>query len=144
MVKTRGFLHITIAVADVARSTIFYRDMLGCEIIHQNPIMTFMKTGDDQFVLTQIDDYVSPNAPGLPDEDTTLFHHAFLVDDDDYERAVARLSRDGVPTWECTERGHTTFPGRRHIYFQDPDGNSIELATLRSTDRAAQTESAIR
>jgi len=25
--------------------------------------------------------------------------------------------------------GHTTFPGRRHVYIKDPDGNSIELAT---------------
>lgn len=140
MVKTRGFLHITISVADLGRSTIFYRDVLGCEIIHQNPIMTFMKTGEDQFVLTQLEHYVSPNSPGPPDQETTLFHHAFLVDDEDYERAVTTLSRDRVPAWECTERGHTTFPGRRHIYFQDPDGNSIELATLLPTDRAANPE----
>jgi catechol 2,3-dioxygenase-like lactoylglutathione lyase family enzyme len=140
MVKARGFLHITISVADVARSTAFYRDMLGCEIIHQNPIMTFMRTGDDQFVLTQLDHHVSPNSPGPPDQETTLFHHAFLVDDDDFERAVKTLPRDGVSSWECTERGHTTFPGRRHLYFHDPDGNSIELATLLPTDRAARAQ----
>ncbi len=34
--------------------------------------------------------------------------------------------------------GHTTYPGRRHIYFMDPDGNSIELATLLPSDRGAQ------
>jgi len=137
-VKTRGFLHITISVKDLARATAFYRDVLGCEIIGQNRIMTFMRTGEDQFVLTQLDHHVSPNAPGLPDPHTTLFHHAFLVDHADYDRAVATLEREGTPTWNCTEMGHSTFPGRRHIYFMDPDGNSIELATLLPTDRAAQ------
>lgn len=144
MVKTRGFLHITISVANLARATAFYRDVLGCTILHENRIMTFMQTGADKFVLTQLDHHVSPNLPGPPDHDTTLFHHAFLVDDADYERAVTTLKRDGVDTWDCTDMGHTTFPGRRHIYFQDPDGNSIELVTLVPTDRAfsAQAEDA--
>lgn len=129
-VKTRGFLHITISVKEIERATAFYRDVLGCEIIHRNKIMTFMTTGSDNFVLTQLDHHVSPNAPGPPDPHTTLFHHAFLVDDADYERAVATLEREGTQTWNCTEMGHTTFPGRRHIYFNDPDGNSVELVTL--------------
>lgn len=129
-VKTRGFLHITIGVTDLARSTAFYRDVLGCELIHQNKLMSFFKTGDDNFVLTTFAGYVCPNPPEAPDRDTTLFHHAFLVDDADYDRAVAQLEREGVPTWNCTAMGHSTFPGRRHIYFNDPDGNSVELATL--------------
>ena len=60
----------------------------------------------------------------------TPFHHAFLVDEDDYQRAVATLEREGIATWNCTAMRHTTYPGRRHIYFNDPDGNSVELATL--------------
>ena len=56
----------------------------------------------------------------------------------DYFRAVAKLERDGTATWNCTDFGHTTFPGRRHIYFMDPEGNSIELVTLLPTDRGAQ------
>ncbi len=140
-VKTRGFLHITISVKDLARATAFYRDVLGCEIVRQGRIMTFMRTGDDQFVLTQLDHHVSPNAPGPVNEYTTLFHHAFLVDDADYDRAVAALEREQIATWNCTDFGHTTFPGRRHIYFMDPEGNSVELVTMLPSDRGAPAAS---
>jgi catechol 2,3-dioxygenase-like lactoylglutathione lyase family enzyme len=136
-VKTKGFLHITIGVTDLARSTAFYRDVLGCELMNQNKIMSFFRTGDDMFVLTKFDRYVCPNPAQPPDRDTTLFHHAFLVDDADYDQAVAQLEREGVPTWNCTAMGHSTFPGRRHIYFNDPDGNSVELATLLPSEVAA-------
>jgi catechol 2,3-dioxygenase-like lactoylglutathione lyase family enzyme len=134
---TKGFLHITIAVTDLERSTAFYRDVIGCEIVNQypvdDPIMTFMKTGEDHFVLTKMDGGVSPNPPGDPDIDSTLFHHAFLVDEVDFERAIVDFKAAGIPYF-LSDFKHGTFPGRRHVYIHDPDRNSVELATTLSAD----------
>lgn len=132
--RTKGFLHITIAVTDLERSTAFYRDVIGCEIVNRNPIMTFMKTGDDYFVLTKLDAHVSPNPPGRPGHDSTLFHHAFLVEPAEFERAIAYFEANGIEYFDCGFN-HPTFPGRRHVYIQDPDRNSVELATVVTQDR---------
>jgi catechol 2,3-dioxygenase-like lactoylglutathione lyase family enzyme len=136
LIRTHGFLHITISVRDLARATAFYRDVLGCEIVHENPIMTFMKTGSDMFVLTQLDNHVRPNPPGPIGLHTTLFHHALLIEPDEFDAAIAQLHERGIETYDCSDAGHRTFPGRRHVYVFDPDGNSIELATMTDTERA--------
>lgn len=128
--KTKGFLHITIAVTDLERSTTFYRDVLGCELVRRNPIMSFMKTGEDFFVLTKMEGFVPTNPVGKPELDTTLFHHALLLEPDEFDAALAQLREQGVEYYDCTGHNHNTFPGRRHVYIYDPDYNSIELTTM--------------
>lgn len=131
MLKTRGFLHITIGVTDLERATAFYRDFLGCELIRRNrsKTMSFMKTGENLFVLTHTGVHRPPNPPGPLDIDNTLFHHAFLVTPEELDRAIAHFEANGIEYFDCTPHGHTTFPGRRHIYIMDPDRNAVELAT---------------
>jgi glyoxylase I family protein len=128
MIETKGFLHITIGVTDLERATAFYRDILGCEIVNTNPIMTFMKTGDDFFVLTKTPNHVPPNAGGPLGHDNTLFHHAMIVAPERFDAALEWLASKGVEYFDCGFH-HPTFPGRRHVYIMDPDGNSIELTT---------------
>jgi catechol 2,3-dioxygenase-like lactoylglutathione lyase family enzyme len=129
MIRTKGFLHITIGVTDLARATEFYTTVLGCELVRQNKIMSFMKTGDDFFVLTKTGSHVMPNPGGPLDLHNTLFHHAMLVEPGAFDAAVRELDARGIEHYDCTADGHTTFPGRRHLYIKDPDGNSIEIAT---------------
>lgn len=131
MIKTRGMLHITIGVTDLDRATAFYRDFLGCELVRQNgkKTMSFMKTGDFFFVLTHTGVHQRPNQVGPVNLETTLFHHAFLVTPDEFDKAVGYFKANGIEHFDCTPNGHTTFPGRRHMYIMDPDGNSVELAT---------------
>jgi len=128
-------LHITISVSDLPRAEAFYRDFLGCEVVNRNPIMTFMKTGDDYFVLTKLDNHVRPNPPGAAAEPTTLFHHAFLVSDDDFERALAHVRDEHVDHY-LSDFVHSSFPGRRHLYVFDPDGNAAELVTMLPAEAA--------
>lgn len=128
MIETEGFLHITIGVTDLERATKFYTDVLGCKIVNTNPIMTFMKTGDDLFVLTKTGSHVPPNPDGPINHDNTLFHHAMIVKPDAFDKAVEWLKGHDVPHF-ISDWKHPTFPGRRHLYLRDPDGNVIELAT---------------
>ncbi|HXF34761.1 MAG TPA: VOC family protein [Candidatus Acidoferrales bacterium] len=129
MINTKGFLHITIGVTDLERATAFYQNVLGCELVRRNPIMSFMKTGDDFFVLTNTGVHVPPNPDGPIGLSNTLFHHAMIVAPDQFDKAIASLDAQGIAHYDCTQDGHSTFPGRRHMYIKDPDGNSIELAS---------------
>ena len=96
MIRTKGFLHITIGVTDLARATAFYTDVLGCTLVRQNPIMSFMKTGDDFFVLTNTGTHTAPNPDGPVDLHNTLFHHAMLVESDHFDVAVKLLDERGI------------------------------------------------
>ena len=138
MIKTKGFLHLTISVTDLDRATEFYQKVLGCELVRKNGAntMSFMKTGDDFFVLMKMDNHVKPNPPGPLDILTTHFHHAMIVEPDEWDRAIAYFEAEGIEYYVCSDAGHTTFPGRRHVYIHDPDGTSIELVTTPSAAAA--------
>ena len=139
MINTKGFLHLTISVTDLDRATAFYRDVLGCKLVRQNGkhTMSFMQTGDDYFVLTSMENHVKPNLPGPLDLHTTLFHHAMIVEPDEWDRAIEYFEAEGIEYYVCTAAGHTTFPGRRHVYIEDPDGTSIEIVSTSSAEASA-------
>ena len=55
MIKTKGVLHVTIPVSDLARSRRFYADVLGLEFVaeapKENPHFIFLKSGADYVLL---------------------------------------------------------------------------------------------
>jgi len=136
MPQTHGVLHFTIGVTDLDRATAFYRDVLRCEVVNTNPVMTFMRSGTAIFVLTKTGQHVPPNPTDKPlGAWTTLFHHAFLIEPEQYDTTVAELDQRGIPWVDCThEVEHVTVPGRRHLYVYDPDGNSVEFATMTESE----------
>jgi catechol 2,3-dioxygenase-like lactoylglutathione lyase family enzyme len=60
-------------------------------------------------------------------------HYAFLVDDETFDRALAKLQRDGTTIWADPfhhEPGEiNTWNGGRGFYFEDPSGHNMELLT---------------
>ena len=130
MIQPKGVLHFTISVSELERSVRFYRDVLGCTYLRRNDTTAFMKAGEDYFVLTEMKGHVAPNPPG-----GTLFHHAFMVDTDAFDPALAFLEERGVEILLYEDAGHRTFAGR-HAYFQDPDGNGIEIIDYHGPGRA--------
>ena len=65
--------------------------------------------------------------PNNPDEDA--HHHAFLVEKDEFDRAMEILKVRGIRLVKYSDENHNSFPGR-HAYFHDPDGNCIEICYL--------------
>jgi glyoxylase I family protein len=120
MIKTKGFLHFTISVDDLARATAFYRDVLGCEILNTNKIMTFMRSGREKFVLTKMDPHVPPNPPGPLGPETVRFHHAFRVEPAAFDRVLAHLRERAIPFLDGPARS---------VFIHDPEGNSIKLVS---------------
>lgn len=60
-------------------------------------------------------------------------HYAFLVSDDEFDAAFARIQEAALPYFAdpgFTEPGEiNTRWGGRGVYFHDPDGHSMELLT---------------
>jgi catechol 2,3-dioxygenase-like lactoylglutathione lyase family enzyme len=120
-IRTKGILHFTIGVRDHEAAATWYSEVLGCRIIRINRRYAFMECGGSFFVLARIPHHVNPNNPG---EDA--HHHAFIVDSQEFDRALAIMKARGVPLVRYSDEGHIVFPGR-HAYFHDADGNCVEI-----------------
>lgn len=63
----------------------------------------------------------------------SLQHYAFLVEDGDFDRVLARIQDRGLEYWADparTRAGETNrHYGGRGVYFQDPDGHLLEVIT---------------
>ncbi len=127
--KPSGILHFTISVSDVDRAIAFYTDVVGATYWRRNDHTAFMCVGSQFFVLSDIGYHRRPNDPGH-----CLIHNAFIVNGDDFDRAIAYVESKGVEIVRYEDDRHIAFVGR-HVYFQDPDGNAIELFDLEEIGR---------
>jgi len=123
-IKTTGILHFTIGVRDHNAAAKFYSEVLGCRHMRSTERYAFMACGGSYFVLAKSSHHVNPNNPG---EDT--HHHAFMVEPEEFDRALAIMKARGIELVNYSDTGHITFPGR-HAYFHDADGNCIEIIDL--------------
>jgi catechol 2,3-dioxygenase-like lactoylglutathione lyase family enzyme len=111
----------TIPVSDLDRTRTFYRDVLGLELLWENPASIRFRAGAASEVSTF-------RRPGLVTEHT-LAH--FEVDD--IEAAVSELEGKGVAFVDYTEgplvtTNHIAQLGpARGAWFRDPDGNFLGL-----------------
>jgi metallothiol transferase len=127
MIEIKGMLHFTISVSDLDRSEKFYRDVLGMDLIQKVPPlgMAFLKAGADHVILCKSETPIDPN-PGRG----ILVHHAFRIDADKYDDAIAQLKANQVDILFEEDRAGGVFQGRQ-VYFHDPDRNVIEINALR-------------
>jgi len=123
-IRTTGILHFTIGVRDHIAAAKFYADVLSSKHLRSNERYSFMQCGGSYFVLAKIPHHVNPN---YPDEDA--HHHAFLVEKDEFDRAMEILRVRGIRLVKYSDENHHSFPGR-HAYFHDADGNCIEICYL--------------
>ncbi|MBW9102614.1 VOC family protein [Paraburkholderia phenoliruptrix] len=67
------------------------------------------------------------------DEPISSQHYAFLMSDEEFERAFARIRERGISYWADPgkQRAGETYlhNGGRGLYFDDPDGHLLELMT---------------
>ena len=131
MIKTRGVAHFSIPVSDVERSKAIYADTLGMDIVFPAVAdgMVFLYSGGDCIILVQTERPIATAGE-------VNVHHAFVVDHDAYVSAKATLERAGVKILFEEERQGGVVNGPR-FYFEDPDGNVLELIDLTSYKGAA-------
>ena len=112
--------HVSLLVADTARSLEFYCGVLGLEIDASRPDLGFpgawLNVGDRQIHLLEL-----PNPDPVdarPDHGGRDRHTAFTVDD--FEAMRQKMDAAGL--------AYTLSRSGRHALFcRDPDGNAVEL-----------------
>lgn len=116
--------HCVIAVSDWERSNVFYRDVVGAEVVELDRGRFAYRLGDQQLNVHGPGATPSPRArqPVEPGNSDLCFVWPGPIAD-----AAAHLERAGV----AVEEGPVTRTGARgpatSVYFRDPDGSLLEL-----------------
>jgi glyoxalase family protein len=130
-IETPGFHHVTLVCRDARRTTAFYRDLLGLTLVKQTVNFDLPATRHLYF----------GDAVGSPGTIITLFewpeaprgnwgagavHHVALGVAGETEQLMwkRRLTDAGIAVSGPYDRGYF-----KSIYFQDPDGQILEIAT---------------
>jgi catechol 2,3-dioxygenase len=120
--KIRALGHVVLKVRNQQRAEAFYNGLLGLPIAARYPQMsaTFFTLGNHHdFAVVAVGD----DAAAAPENSPGLLHVAFKIGDSIEELREARdkLQSAGLAV---QARNHGVS---RSIYFDDPDGNCIEL-----------------
>jgi catechol 2,3-dioxygenase-like lactoylglutathione lyase family enzyme len=131
--QSQGVHHITIVGADRQTSIDFWEGLLGMPFVFEQPNLDnaseshlYFDPGDGRLitVFTNEDRAVEPERTAT---DVGCVHHiAFAVSKASFDQAVERLDERGVRHSEIKDRGFMDS-----IYFEDPLGLLIELASYR-------------
>lgn len=126
-----GVLETALMVEDVARSTCFYRELFGFEVMLESERLASLNVKPSQVLLlfrrgASIDDIQLPGGvvPGGMDAEGRS-HMAFAIAAEQLEAWRRWLKQNAVAIVSTVqwERGGSS------LYFRDPDGNLLELAT---------------
>jgi catechol 2,3-dioxygenase-like lactoylglutathione lyase family enzyme len=130
MPAIKGLLESVLYVADPDRAAAFYRDVLGLEVMFASPRLVALDAGRQGALLLFRRGWTSEDQPTpggvIPGhEGEGRLHMAFAIAAEDYEPWRRRLAEAGVSL-----KSEVAWPrGGRSLYFDDPDGHVIELAT---------------
>jgi catechol 2,3-dioxygenase-like lactoylglutathione lyase family enzyme len=131
MLRTKGIAHITLPVSDLEKSTKFYTEIVGLELVKTaGRKLVFLRSGKDSVVLAKTDD---PPKPMVPGASTDEVHQAFIVESREFDQSVDFLKSKGVTVFTEEERGQGAVFQGRSCYFYDPDGNVLEIIDLAAT-----------
>ena len=130
MPRVEKVLETSLYVEDLARSTRFYSDVLGFSPLLDDGRLAALDTGCRQVLLLFRrggSEAPSPVPGGVipPHGGGGRLHLAFAIAPESLDSWMHQLERNDVPLESVVhpERGGTS------LYFRDPDGNLIELAT---------------
>jgi catechol 2,3-dioxygenase-like lactoylglutathione lyase family enzyme len=131
MPKLDGILETAIHTDDMPRARAFYEGVLGLEAIYtDNRLSAYAVAGRDVLLVfrkgTTGETVVLPNGGTIPGHGGAgALHVAFAIGKDELDRWEKHLAARGV----AIEGRNDWSRGGRSIYFRDPDGHLLELAT---------------
>ena len=129
--ELRGVLETALVVENTARAGRFYTEVFGFDVMFESERLYSLNVGPGQVLLLfrrggSLEDIQLPGGilPGGMDAEGRG-HMAFAIAADDLQQWRNWLQRNGVAIESTViwERGGTS------LYFRDPDGNLLELAT---------------
>ena len=119
MLPITGLYEIAIRVKDLARAEAFYKDVLGLEegLRDERRNWLFLRAGGEAGMVVLQEDK----------GDWPQQHFAFSVSQADIKQAAAILKDRGVAV---SEPVYHEWMKAFSVYFDDPDGHSLELLAL--------------
>lgn len=122
--------HVHLRVSDLERSVAFYRDIIGLEVQARYGTGAAFLSGRGYHHHLGLNTWESAGAGPGPKGHPGLYHSAFLYPDRaSLGRAVQRVLDAGV-----TLTGAADHAVSEAVYFNDPDGNGVELYRDRPSD----------
>jgi catechol 2,3-dioxygenase-like lactoylglutathione lyase family enzyme len=113
--------HTIVPAHDKNGSAKFLADLLGLDVGEENGPFVPVQVGNGVTL-----DYMNSNG-------FSSHHYAFLVDDDLFDTAHARMLDRGIQTWADPDHHEpgtiNTRWGGRGVYFPDPAGHNMEILT---------------
>ena len=115
--------HVHLKVSDLDRAIAFYRDILGLEVMQRYGAQAaFLSAGGYHHHLG-LNTWESAGGPRPPRNAVGLYHTAFLFPDRAaLAQALQRALEHGVEIDGAADHGVSEA-----VYFQDPDGNGVEI-----------------
>ena len=122
---------VGLRVKDLSRMAAFYQEVLGLELVRAYPKQVFLKAGELNSPLgrgghPQLLVLFDRQVP-LDINLTTVDHLAFEIVLEQYEPERTRLQAMGFELVERVWSGEYAWLRARSLFFDDPEGNTIEL-----------------
>lgn len=131
--QTQGVHHITLVGADRQNSIDFWEGVLGMPFVFDQPNLdnpdeghVYFDPGDGRLITVFTNESRKATPDRTPTEPGCVHHLAFSVSQATFWQAVERLDERGIKHSGPKDRGFMDS-----IYFKDPMGMLIELASYR-------------
>jgi catechol 2,3-dioxygenase-like lactoylglutathione lyase family enzyme len=131
--QVQGLHHITLMGADRRTSIDFWEGLLGMPFLFEQPNLDapdqshlYFDPGDGRLITIFCSEDRAPDATLRPTDTGCVHHIAFAVSQATFWQAAERLQERGIANTGPKDRGFMDS-----IYFDDPLGMKIELASYR-------------
>ena len=131
--QSQGVHHITIVGADRQTSIDFWEGVLGMPFVFDQPNLDneaeshlYFDPGDGRLITVFTNEERVPDPERTPTDPGCVHHLAFALSQATFAQAVERLDERGIRHSGVKDRGFMDS-----IYFEDPLGLLIELASYR-------------
>jgi catechol 2,3-dioxygenase-like lactoylglutathione lyase family enzyme len=139
--QSQGVHHITIVGADRQTSIDFWEGVLGMPFVFEQPNLDraseshlYFDPGDGRLITIFTNEERTVDATRTPTDAGCVHHVAFSISQATFAQTVARLDERGIEHSGVKDRGFMDS-----IYFEDPLGLLIELASYRFEPPAGHT-----
>ena len=139
--QSQGVHHITIVGADRQTSIDFWEGVLGMPFVFEQPNLDnpneshlYFDPGDGHLITIFTNEERVPDPTRTPTDPGCVHHLAFNLSQATFRQAVERLDERGIRHSGVKDRGFMDS-----IYFEDPHGLLIELASYRFEPPAGYT-----
>ncbi len=139
--QSQGVHHITLVGADRQTSIDFWEGVLGMPFIFEQPNLDreseshlYFDPGDGRLITIFTNEERKPDAERTSTDPGAVHHIAFALSAASFNLAVERLDERGIEHSGVKDRGFMDS-----IYFEDPLGQLIELASYRFVPPAGFT-----